>query len=505
MKRQIANVCLVTLVSLLAAGATACGKPTLVSRLSAPPTEISIMTTYYTPKPPAADNVIVQEIERRTNTKLDITWVSPNNYQDKMNVTLASGTIPDLMLIPHPSDPTVVSMCLQGDFWDLTNRIKQYPNLTAFPKESWLYTRSPDGKNYGIPRVRPEEGAELVQFRQDWLDKLGLKKPETLADVYTVMQAFAAQDPDGNGQNDTYGFIGSVNSTDLGGYSFAEKTLNGTPGWKEIDGKLVPPEFLPGTRAALLWMNNAYKERLIPSDFALLKATQAKDMMKSGQAGAFVEALATSWEVTAELRKSNPTADVVAVPYISGPNGKYALKASPYYGEYVIPKRVSEDKLNKLLQFMDYGSTAEGSDLAWYGLPGVHYTEQDGMKITNDQAIKDVVAQQAFGQIFGKYDKYQRAYSSNIPFDLFVRNKQIIDESAAVSVPEPRFGLTSDTASRVSQEYDSKTTALKIRIIMGNEPITAWDDYVNQLKADPVFQKITDEYNAAYQQRNNSR
>jgi putative aldouronate transport system substrate-binding protein len=44
-----------------------------------------------------------------------------------------------------------------------------------------------------------------VMFRQDWLDKLGLKAPGNYRGFVQVAKAFTEQDPDGNGQNDTYG------------------------------------------------------------------------------------------------------------------------------------------------------------------------------------------------------------------------------------------------------------------------------------------------------------
>lgn len=43
------------------------------------PMPVSIMSMYFTPEPPGEDNVIIQEIEKRTNTDLNITWVSPNS------------------------------------------------------------------------------------------------------------------------------------------------------------------------------------------------------------------------------------------------------------------------------------------------------------------------------------------------------------------------------------------------------------------------------------------
>ena len=36
--------------------------------------------------------------------------------------------------------------------------------------------------------------------RQDWLDKLGLKAPQNVDELYTVLKAFRDRDPNGNGK-----------------------------------------------------------------------------------------------------------------------------------------------------------------------------------------------------------------------------------------------------------------------------------------------------------------
>ncbi|ALS26608.1 ABC transporter substrate-binding protein [Paenibacillus sp. 32O-W] len=463
------------------------------------PLDIRIMTLYYTPEPPGKDNVIVKEVEKRTNTKLDITWVSPNSYGDKVNVTLASGDIPDLMLLDNPFTPQVRTMVEQGAFWDITDYIKDYPNLSKYPEESWVNTKQADGRNYGVPRVRPVEGGGFIYLRKDWIDKLGLQVPATTDELYTVLKAFVEQDPDGNGQKDTIGYAGFVDQQGMALLGQLQNVFTGANGdWKLVDGKLVNVNVLPEMREALVWLSNAYKEKLLPEDLAVLKNTQAKDLLKAGRAGGFQDTVEAAWEPTQELRKTNPEADFLPLVSLNG----YVNRDSGYFGIYAIPKSVPEEKMKKLLAFLDYGASDEGHELAWYGLPGVHHTVEDGIYVMTEQAEKDIVAQQAFGQIFGKYDKYQRAYRVGMPKDVLERNKRIIDERAEVSVPDVAVGLFSDTDVKVGAELRKKIQDMKTKVILGKEPIEAWDAFVWQLKKDPDLLKITEEMNAAYQKRN---
>ncbi|MDT2194410.1 hypothetical protein [Paenibacillus larvae] len=44
-----------------------------------------------------------------------------------------------------------------------------------------------------------------MYVRKDWLDRLGLEPPVTIEEYEKVIEAFATQDPNGSGEQDTYG------------------------------------------------------------------------------------------------------------------------------------------------------------------------------------------------------------------------------------------------------------------------------------------------------------
>ncbi|MZQ86229.1 extracellular solute-binding protein [Paenibacillus sp. 5J-6] len=464
------------------------------------PTTISIMSTFFSQEPPGEDNLIVKEIEKRTNTKLKITWVSPNNYADKLNVTLASGDLPDLILADYPQRyPLVKSMAQQGAFWDLTTMYKSYPNLAKFPELTWKNLAFGDGKNYGIPRVRPVYGQTGLNIRKDWLDKLGLKEPANTDELYEVMKAFATKDPDGNGKNDTYGFLGYADPTGIGKFNVIETAFTKTVGdWKLENGVLTPIIFLPSQKEALTYLNKLYVEKLIPEDFSILKQTQTLDMMKAGKGGIDAVPMDQAWESTAELRKQTP--DAYVKPLVSLNDTSVTDPGS--FGMFLIPKKVPEAKVKKIMAFMDYGASDEGSDLANYGFKDVHFTEQDGFKIPTEQAKKDNVSQQAMGQIFLKFDKYQKAYKSGITKDYYDAHAKIIDERAKFAVLDPSIGVDSDAWVKYWPEYQKKITDMKIKVIVGKESSASYDKFVAELKGDANFLKIVQEMNESYKKKN---
>ncbi|MFE5318145.1 extracellular solute-binding protein [Paenibacillus sp. NPDC056579] len=459
------------------------------------PTQISILSSFYSQEPPSEDNPIIKEIEKRTNTKLNIAWTSSNNYTDKLNVTLASGELPDLILTTDPLNSSVIKgMAAQGAFWDLTNLYKNYPNLAKFPEETWKNLAYADGHNYGIPRVRPVYGQNGLSIRRDWLDKLGLKMPTNMDELYEAMKAFTNNDPDGNGKNDTYGVILNIRAF--------ENVFNKTIGdWKVQDGKLVPTVYLSTEKDALMYANKLYKEKLIPEDFLMLKPSQILDMLKAGKAGVATQAIDQVWNITAELRKQKP--DAYMEPIVSL-NGVSETEIGSF-GMFLIPKTVPEAKLKKIMEFMDYGASAEGSDLANFGFKDVHFIEKDGFKIPTEQAVKDNVSQQAFGQIFLSYIKYLKAYVPGIPKEYYDRHVKIMDERAKNAVNDPSVGVDSEAWIKFWPEYNKKITDMKLHVIMGKEPIEKWDAFVNQLKTEPNFTKIVQEMSESYVKRNSTK
>ena len=69
------------------------------------------------------------------------------------------------------------------------------------------------GKNYWLPIYGNADKplkAEFMPFyyRADWAEKLSIATPTTIDEYYNMLKAFTEQDPDGNGQNDTYGLTG---------------------------------------------------------------------------------------------------------------------------------------------------------------------------------------------------------------------------------------------------------------------------------------------------------
>ncbi|WNR42811.1 type 2 periplasmic-binding domain-containing protein [Paenibacillus roseipurpureus] len=468
------------------------------------PVKISIYTNQQGAQAVDPSNPLIQEIEKKTNAKLNITWVPVNTYNEKTKVMLASGDLSDLNLVTNVFDSQVVQMATSGAFWDITPYIKDYKNLSALPAVVWDNAKI-KGKNYGIPRPRALEGIWGVHVRKDWLDKLGMKVPETMDEMYAVLKAFTEKDPDGNGKADTIGLTGQVDPDSMGLYGWVEDVFNNNFGyWKLVNNQITIAALEPSERKALEWLKKAYDEKVLTQDFAVIKNSQAREQYMGGKAGALGSALNPQWLYTDAMRKIDPKADSYPLPYLMTPEGnKFAGQDSGNFGMYVIPKTVPQAKMKQILAFMDKALTDDVADLAAYGILDKHYTVKDGFKIATEQAktenIPDVTNNLL--QIFQKYDKYQRAYYNGIPKEFYDRSKKIIDDRSAFSKTNPAYGLISQTNLTSGPDLNKKILDMKIKVIMGKESLAAWDEFVAKTKADPTVQKIVQEMTEAYKNK----
>ncbi|WP_274648582.1 extracellular solute-binding protein [Paenibacillus humicola] len=459
------------------------------------PTTIKIMSDFTIAQPPSADNPVLKEFEKRTNTKLDITWVSAANssdYLDRLNVVLSSGDLPDLLKLDDVTNPLFQQMVKQGAFWDLSPFLSSYPNLMEYPKSVWDNTKI-DGKNYVIPVARPLNGFVFVNVRKDWLDKLGLPVPKTIDDFYNMLKAFKEKKPDG--KTPTYGYT-------MRGSDVLDGVFTGSNGrWKDVGGKLIDANFDPGMRESILFKHKLYAEGLVPPDYAVMKDSQYWDMATSGSAGSTAETIEAQWRWTYDQWKRDPKVDWLPLSSLSYNGVPYVPQYRGYIGVLAIPKKVPEEKVKKILSLLDFGASEEGGTLALYGIKGVHYNEENGIKVTTEKAVQDSVGVGAFGKIFMHYDPYMYAFAPGMTKEVFERNKQVIDERAKVAKPDVAIGLVSQTDIKMGADYTKKMNDMKTQVIMGKAKIEDWDKLIQSIQNDPTYQQITKEINEAYQAR----
>lgn len=342
--------------------------------------KITIMSSYVQTEPPKADSKIITELEDLTNTDLDITWVPNSSYEDKFNVTLASGNLPNIMVVMGKT-PGFIKSVKAGAFWDLTDYLKDYPNLSA-ADDQILDNASINGKTYGIYRRR-DFMRTSVTIRKDWLDKLGLKEPETVTDLYEIAKAFTENDPDGNGKDDTFGMIipkwDNLNNSspyDIASVWFGAPNAYGV----SSEGTVIPSFETDEYLQSLDWFKDMVSKGYVNPDFATLTTEDHLNYFLQGKGGIIIDTYSTRSNIVNKVGEEEAKNIVTFTGNLKSPDGKlYAYPTQGYSGMLAIPKSSveSEEDLKKVLQFINDCSSKEAQVLLNNGIEGTTFEVDD--------------------------------------------------------------------------------------------------------------------------------
>jgi putative aldouronate transport system substrate-binding protein len=252
-----------------------------------------------------------------------------------------------------------------------------------------------DGSMYGLPDPGAMASTDGLVIRQDWLDKLGLKAPTTMDEFLTVAKAFTANDPDGNGKNDTYGFCAFIDGSGL-------NAMGVGPRFDWIYGAYGVAGTWNLTSAANFGLNvrsNAYMQGtqfirslneagVIDPDWPTLKKDEFRARWKQGSCGMMHEnfaALSTKSNYKA-FDENFPDGQWSVLVPPKGPNGDSAdgtiiLSARIYA---VSQKAVDAGKGPAIARLLEWMANDEGYYLLGFGEKGVNYNLDDKGNITLD-------------------------------------------------------------------------------------------------------------------------
>jgi len=347
---------------------------------------VTVMAPLHFPNEP--DPSLIDEIERLTDTRLEIEWVPDGIYSDKMNTSLLTSSLKKATFVKYTDYNLVKNAARSGAFWEIGPYLDRFPNLRQIDRDI-LNQSALDGKIYGLytERLSSRQG---VILREDWLDRLGLEKPGTLDELYEVMRAFTYDDPDGNGTDDT---IGVADRNDLIFGVF--KTLSsyfGTPNNWAVQGKTLVPEFeTPEYMATMNFMRKLYAEKIINQDFAVTSKEVQRNLFIRGRAGVYIGSMLDVQRLADGAKQLNPDARFALVNRIEGPQGYRIWSIPNFNGLYLFSKKAikTEEELMRILGFFDRSMEKDVANLMKYGFEGRHYTV-DGDRVVLPEETQEL-------------------------------------------------------------------------------------------------------------------
>ncbi|MFI2858088.1 ABC transporter substrate-binding protein [Paenibacillus sp. JSM ZJ436] len=291
--------------------------------------------TMVSPKAPLAPEYNEMEIFKRleTDTNIHVEWdnIPDTDYAEKKNLLLASGDLPDAFYGSQFSDYELITYGQDGTIVPLEDLINEYaPNLKKLLEERpdiKAAITAPDGHIYGLPTWEENELGTNPFFHAintTWLEKLGLKFPETLDEYTEALLAFKTQDPNGNGKADEipFSFMHMQWCMDIAGLFGAFGMPDNLEHRIVRDGKVIFTATQPEYKEALQYFNEKwYKQGLIDPESFTQDAPQylAKGKTPEPILGSYVW-----WEVE-EVVGSDRADNYALVPPLTGPTGEKTI------------------------------------------------------------------------------------------------------------------------------------------------------------------------------------
>lgn len=436
---------------------------------------------------------IDDEYQKRTGIAIKHLGGTPMTDQ-KFSLQLASGELPDIFLntwLQYPGGPE--KAVEQGYILKLNDYIDKYaPNLKKTLQDNPeidKMIKTDNGTYYAFPFIRSEAGRVYGGpiIRKDWLDELGLAVPETIDEWYTALKAFKEKKNATAPVTFRTIFLGER----TGGFAGAYGVMGN---YYVKDGKVVYGYLEPAYKEYLKTMSKWYKEGLIDKDFASIDAATVDKKMTSQVSGATF-----GWQFYIEkynstVQATDPKANYVAAPYptlTKGTKPEFGQLDNAYAGTSSAAISAKTKNIEAAMRWLDYAYSKEGSMLNTFGIEGVTYELKDGKPAYTDMVVKNpqglgsdqVMMQYAHGTNFPMIQQ-----DNNLPAK-YKQTTEAIDiwkntnHASHLLPPVTPTAAEADEMSSIMNDINALVKEAELKIILGAEPIDAYDRYVQQMKS----------------------
>lgn len=475
------------------------------------------------------NNVWTRMLEEKYNIDLEYEWLAGDEaaYEEKVNLMLASGELPDIFSVSATQFSELMEADLiqpLGDVWETYANENSKNLIEVEGGENVIKSVTYDGEMMAIPFTgNPKENAPILYIRQDWLDNLGLEAPETMDDVLAIAEAFATQDPDQNGADDTYA-IGMEKSV----FGWTSALFYANDSWPDNyvmneDGELTNSMTSEGTKETLQLLNEWYEKGYIDSEWFTKDDSQENELVANGKIGVYFGGFPKPLSPLQQQHTLEPDSDwlVMACPGYDGKLVKapYSLGVSKYW---VVSKECEHPEavvmmLNEWVDLfyyntdddiqLEYINSATGAEI-WQNAPVQAYrglkNMQCGIDITDyyngNLKLEELTAEER--SYVASIDGYKAGDESLWAWDRIFgiggSASYIQDYVESDSYIYNEFWGTSTEAMKtkgsIIGDYALETFT---SLINGNESFDNWDSFVENYKSmgyDEIISEVTEWY-----------
>lgn len=443
------------------------------------------------------DNPIFEYIEEKFNVTFDIQYYDRDDFDTYLSTLAASGDLPDIWRFGYNDPRMYIDWAERGAYYDVKPLLQYHPELEeGIPTWAWEVLNPPESY-YGVPEYRLQT-RNVLAIRQDWLDNLGLDVPDTIDEFYEVAHAFAHQDPNGTGRQDTIGFS-SLGLFSEDGTAWRGGAFGLAREWKEVDGQLIPYQAqLEELTEYISFMRKAYEEDVLDKDFMLHSDWRdANERLSEGIAGIeYVNPNSVHRKEAEDIKEHDPNATLTFMAPPAGPDGERTTPTRPSYFKKVINANVSAEKAHRILAIYEWNIT-EGYEITRHGIEDIHYTVHEDGTVEQLDAWDEHEPASIGTDILRAWNPMHRAYwwlGEEFEQELAAQ----YEENETYFWVDDNPGLVSDKNVEIGAQLDSEFEQVLTEIVVGRRGLEDVELAVDQW-LENGGQDIIDEMNELYE------
>ncbi|MEF2292095.1 extracellular solute-binding protein [Virgibacillus dokdonensis] len=450
------------------------------------------------------DVLLLNEYEEMTN--VNITWnqVPADGLDEKRNLALASGDLPDAFYAANVSISDIQTYGAQGTFIPLNDLMEEYaPNISKVLDENPDIRKGltfPDGNIYSVPTVYSPDFLSLLigaksWINGDWLEQLGMENPETTEELYAYLKAVKETDLNENGKNDEIPLSSVAEMSRIihwisGAFGVQNKgqlhtLIDENPATGNIRFFPVSASY----KEMLVYLNRLFEEELIEQNIYTLEVDQHLGNAADNLYGA------VQFFNPIELYGDDVGGQFIPGNALEGPNRDkmYTGITSPLrsLGNFIITSE--NENPEATLKWLDYFWSDEGAKMFFMGMKGVTYEETDD----GPQLVEEITNNPDGLTLTQALAQYIINPGGNHPVmvtdDYFTGSENALSDKEAAKNLEPHlieeiwpsFTYTAEENEELSilrTNLEKYVNEMQAAFITGEKDFSEWESYVETVE-----------------------
>lgn len=450
---------------------------------------------------------MLQQMEKNANVNITYSHPTSDAIAEQFNLKVAGNNWEDMVMYEWNKYPGGTTQAINdGVIIDIAPYIEKWaPNFNAFLKANPAIAKqivNEEGQIYGFPCIGEADSAVTAGYsiRQDWLDKIGMEAPTTIAEWEAVLEAFKTQ-------------LGATKPFTITQSNFLKTNfLAGAWGIATtfyVDNGTVKYGYAePAAKDFVATMADWYQRGLIDAECFGANDKICRSNVLNDESGVIFGFVASCiGTVMDSAKETNPSLNLVGIQYPvlkEGETNLYIRRTAEVRTEGTVAITSKCKNVEAAMRYLDQFYSEEGIIAKNFGVEGLTYTMVDGQPVYTDLimnnpnglSLSDALARYTqsstptVGIIDGRY--YEQYYVMEQQKNAFILWNENSAEAVSFIYPTAA-ATTSDEAEELAAIVTPMETYVYeevAKFITGARSMNEWDQFAAQLEAMGVSRAV---------------